>query len=154
MVIWKFRHLHQNRHQHQHCKKSIFAFRKLFLKKKKNIQVFPSAQLSHQYHFVTNTCFSAVSYSSIQRFSFVFQKKTVFGSIHPLGFQNRDCSESFCILSIKTFSVESGLSTLAGLPGTFTKNPLEQLFYGELVSACFRKEEPHNTRYLRNFPEL
>ena len=58
------------------------------------------------------------------------------------------------LLPSKTSRVESLLNTLAGLPGTFPKSSLEQLFYRESVSACFCKKELHSTRYLRSFPEF
>ena len=48
--------------------------------------------------------------------------------IHFIGVLKNNCSEKFCILPSKTSMVEYFLSTLKGLPETFPKSSLEQLF--------------------------
>ena len=47
--------------------------------------------------------------------------------------------------------VESLLSTLVGLPGSFPKSCLKQLFCRELLDACFCLKELHSRRYLKSF---
>ena len=50
--------------------------------------------------------------------------------------------------------VESLLSTLGGLPGSFPKSCLEQLFCREPFNAWFCVKELHRRRYLKNFPDI
>ena len=97
-------------------------------KKKKNIYVLSCAQLWCQYHFATNTQFSAISYSSSQRRPLVFQKKAsgTLGSSRS-GVLKKQLLQK-CILSSETSKVEFFLSTLVGLPGITPKSSLEQLF--------------------------
>ena len=57
-------------------------------------------------------------------------------SIHCC-YKNNNCSGNFCKLPVQTSRVEPFLSTLTGLPGTFPKFYLGQLFCRETFSACF-----------------
>ena len=50
--------------------------------------------------------------------------------------------------------VECMLNTLVGLPGSFPKNILEQLFCREPVDTCFCTKELCNRYYLKNLPEF
>ena len=71
----------------------------------------------------------------------------IFGSIRSLVYWKDNSSKNFCILSTKTSRVESFLSTLAHVPGIFSKSFLEQLFRREPASACFYKTELRSIRY-------
>ena len=53
-----------------------------------------------------------------------------------IGIRKNMGSENFWKLSTETFMLESFLNTLAGLPWSFPKICLEQLFWGEYVSTC------------------
>ena len=50
--------------------------------------------------------------------------------------------------------VESVLSALVGLPGSFPKSILEQLYCREPVDACFCTKEFCSRHYLKNLPEF
>ena len=50
--------------------------------------------------------------------------------------------------------VESVLSTLVGLPGSFPKSILEQLFCREPIDACFCTKELCSRHYLKNLPQF
>ena len=46
------------------------------------------------------------------------------------------------------------LSTLVGLPGSYPKSILEQLFCRKPVDACFSTKELCSRHYLKNLPEF
>ena len=50
--------------------------------------------------------------------------------------------------------VESVLSTLVGLPGSFPKSILEQLFCRKPVDVCLCTKELCSRHYLKNLPEF
>ena len=81
----------------------------------------------------------------------------IFGRIRPLIFWKTNCSESFCILLCKTSTVGPFLNTLAGLPGTFRKSSLEQLFCGNLLApASVKKNSTENiiSKMFQNFKNM
>ena len=144
----------QHRHWHRHCKNLIFAFRNFFEK------------IEHLCYFL---CFVMTPgpffYKQLFLYNFLLIHPNTsiavtgkgylnFRKNHSLVFRKNNCSKNFCIFLSKTSKVESFLSTLAGLPGTFPKGCLEQLFCRKPVSACFCEKELHSTHYLRNFPQF
>ena len=68
-------------------------------------------------------------------------------------FRKNNWSEYFWKLTSKTSMVESVLSTLVGLPGSFPKSILEQLFCRE-PDDCFSTKELCSRHYLKNLPEF
>ena len=67
------------------------------------------------------------------------------------GFLEKRPFVNFWELFSNTSILESFLRTIAGLPGSFPKTILEQLFCKEPVGACFCKKELHSRHYLWEF---
>ena len=67
------------------------------------------------------------------------------------GFLEKRLFVNFWELFSNTSILESFLRTIAGLPGSFPKTILEQLFCKEPVGACFCKKELHSRHYLWEF---
>ena len=136
----RHQHRHQNRHQHQHCKKIIFTFRNFF--ERIEYLCFFCSELWHQYtllQILISLRFPIHPYKGVYWCS----RKRLFEfsetSVHWC-FQKITAPKNSAYFPSKKSTAESFLITLVGLPGTFPKSSLEQLFCRETVSVCFCKK--------------
>lgn len=123
---------YHHRHWYRQSKSFFLVLRNYFLK----IRALDSTLLFWLSYFVkVSLCYT---YSFLYDFLFINQRRLFL----------------FYKKAAWTFASTRLLVHILGLPGSFPKCCLEEIFCGEPVSACFCRKELHNTCYLRNFFEF
>ena len=139
---------HQHRLWNWHCKNFVFAFRSLFEK------------IEHFCSFLYSIMISVPLYVSTipahpsKGVHWCFRKRLFDfseASVHRC-FEKITAPKILVYFQAKHIGWSLFQSTLAGLPGIFSKSCFEQLFCIEPFRACFREKKIHNRRNCSNFP--